>query len=267
PDLALGVELGHVRLEPLAQLGAEGLVLGRECEIHGTLTLPSGPMDFTFSADQDALRDTVRSFLADQAPSAYVRAMIDDPRGFTDDLWRRVADMGWLGLLIPEEHGGSGLGMVDLVVVQEELGRSLFPGPFLSSAVCATLPALRLGATELLPDLATGRARGTLALEELGAGDPLTRIATTATRDGDGWALTGLKPVVLDGHTAGWAIVVAREEGGGLAGFLVDRPEAEPVPALDVTRKLTRLELRDRPARRLGPEGDQTELWRRAGDA
>src|SRR4051794_12180662 len=98
-------------------------------------------MDFTFSPDQEALRDTVRSFLADQTPSSYVRAMMDDPRGFTDDLWRKLADLGWLGLLIPEDHGGSGLGMVDLVVVQEEMGRVPLPGPFLSSAVAATLAA------------------------------------------------------------------------------------------------------------------------------
>ena len=223
-------------------------------------------MDFTFSPDQDALRDTVRGFLADQAPPSFVRAMMDDPRGVTDELWARLADLGWLGLLIPEEHGGSGLGMVDLVVVQEEMGRALFPGPFLSSAVSATLAARRLGETALLADLAGGGTRGTLALEELGAGDPLARIATTATRAGDGWTLDGLKPVVLDGHTADWAVVVAREEGGNLAGFLVERPGAEVVPALDVTRKVTRLELRDRPARRLGPEGDQTALWRRVGD-
>src|SRR5207302_10956242 len=110
---------------------------------------------------------------------------------------------------------------------------------------------------------ASGAARGTLALEELGAGDPLTRIATTAN---DADELIGLKPVVLDGQTADWAIVVAREEGGGVAGFLVQQPAGEPVPALDVTRKVTRLELRGRPARRLGPEGDQSELWRRVLD-
>ena len=96
-------------------------------------------MDFTFSADQDALRDTVRGFLANEASDGYVRAMADDERGFTDDMWQRMAEMGWPGLLVPETHGGLGLGLVDMVVVMEEMGRLPFPGPFFSSAVLATL--------------------------------------------------------------------------------------------------------------------------------
>jgi alkylation response protein AidB-like acyl-CoA dehydrogenase len=90
-------------------------------------------MDFTFSDEQDALRDAVRSFLGNEAPSAYVRAMADDERGFTDELWRKIADVGWPGLLVPEEHGGLGLGLVDMDVVLEEMGRLPFPGPFFSS--------------------------------------------------------------------------------------------------------------------------------------
>jgi alkylation response protein AidB-like acyl-CoA dehydrogenase len=222
-------------------------------------------MDFDFSPEQHALRDTVRGFLSAEAPSSYVRAMIEDERGFTDELWSRVTELGWLGLLIPEEHGGAGLGLVDLVVVQEEMGRLPFPGPFLSSAVMATLAARRLGADELLSDLASGARRGTLALDELGAGDPLGRITTTAEATGDGYVLDGHKPVVLDGHTADWAVVVARADDG-LGAFLLDEPGAELVPALDVTRKVTRLVLEQRPVRRLGPAGDQTDLLRRVVD-
>jgi len=129
----------------------------------------------------------------------------------------------------------------------------------------ATLAARRLGATELLSDLASGARRGTLALEELGAGDPLLRVTTAASPSGDGVVLDGHKPVVLDGHTADWAIVVARTDDG-LGAFLLEEPDGEPVPALDVTRKVARLSLEQRPARRLGPEGDQTELLRRVVD-
>ena len=220
-------------------------------------------MDFTFSPDQEALRQTVRSFLADEAGGAYVRAMIDDERGFTDVMWSRFADLGWLGLLVPEAHGGVGLGLVDLLVVQEEMGRMAFPGPYLSSAVEATLAATRLDVSELLPGLADGSLRATLALEELGTGDPIDRVATRASASG---ALNGVKPVVLDGHTADVALVVAREEGGGLGSYLVDRPAATPVPALDVTRKLSRLALDGTPGRRVGPAGDQTALLRRVVD-
>jgi alkylation response protein AidB-like acyl-CoA dehydrogenase len=191
--------------------------------------------------------------------------MIEDERGFTDELWSRVTELGWLGLLIPEEHGGAGLGLVDLVVVQEEMGKLPFPGPFLSSAVMATLAARQLGADELLSDLASGAQRGTLALEELGAGDPLERITTTATSTGSGYVLDGHKPFVLDGHTANWAVVVARTDDG-LGAFLLEQPGAELVPALDVTRKVARLVLEQRSVRRLGPAGDQTELLRRLVD-
>src|SRR5438067_920265 len=148
--------------------------------------------------------------------------MVDVERGFTDELWAKMADLGWLGLLVPEAHGGLGLGLVDLAVVQEEMGKALFPGPYLSSAVMATSAALALGATDLLPALAAGERRGTLALEELSQGDPLGGLTTTAVRSGDGWVLDGLKPVVLDGHTADWAIVVAQAEGG-LGAFLTEQ--------------------------------------------
>src|SRR4051794_41704076 len=93
--------------------------------------------------------------------------MAEDPRGFTDAFWDQVAAMAWPGLLVPEEHGGLGLGVVDMVVVLEEMGRLPLPGPFFSSAVVATLAATRLGATHLLGDLASGAPRGTLALQEL----------------------------------------------------------------------------------------------------
>ncbi len=92
-------------------------------------------------------------------------------------------------------------------------------------------------------------------VEETGARDPLDAIATTARREGDGWRLDGLKPLVIDGDTADVAYVVAREPDGGLAGFAVEDPAAEPVPGLDVTRTLARLALAGRPARRVGPAG------------
>src|SRR3954464_1792529 len=188
-------------------------------------------MDFTFSPEQDALRDAVRSTLAAEAPSAYVRRMIDDEVGVSPELWQKMADLGWLGILVPEEHGGMGMGLVDVVVVQEEMGKLPFPGPYFSSAVFATLAARRLGLTEVLADLASGTRRGTVALEELGHGDPVARVQTRATQRGDGWVLDGLKPSVLDGHTADWAVVAARTDEG-LASFFLEKPGAVVVPSL-----------------------------------
>ena len=222
-------------------------------------------MEFTFDADQEALRDAVRRFVAAESPSRYVRAMFEDERGFTDAVWGAVVDLGWTGLLIPEEHGGLGLGLVDLVVVQEELGRALFPGPWFSSAVLATLAARRLGLDDQLASLAGGATRGTVALDELGHGDPVARVRTRARRTGGRWLLDGLKPVVPDGHTADWALVTARTEQG-LGTFLLEAPHGEPVPAWDGTRKLARLALDGRVAERVGPGGDHTVLWQRVVD-
>ena len=222
-------------------------------------------MDFTFSPEQEDFRAAVRTTLAAEAPPAYVRAMIEDPVGVTPQVWSTLADLGWLGVLVPESAGGLGLGMVDLVVLQEELGRIPFPGPFLSSAVAATLAAVRLGIDEVLGDLAAGRRRGTVAVEEPGHGDPLGTVAATASRQGDDWVLSGTKPFVLDGASADFCLVVAND-GEGLGTFLLDAPPGEAVAALDVTRKMARLELGGRRARRVGPAGDQRAAWRRVLD-
>src|SRR3954463_4611334 len=166
-------------------------------------------MDFTFNEEQEELRRTVRSFMERQSPSSYVRAMIDDERGFTDDVWDQLVDLGWPALLVPEADGGLGLGLVDLVVVMEEMGRVPFPGPYFSSSVFATLAAKHLGLRDQPASLASGATRGTVALEETGAGDPVTRVRTRAVRKAGRWRLTGTKPVVLRGSHAHTAPVVA----------------------------------------------------------
>jgi alkylation response protein AidB-like acyl-CoA dehydrogenase len=222
-------------------------------------------VDFTFSPEQDEFRQAVRHALGSQAPSAYVRAMIEDPVGVTPELWATMADLGWLGVLVPEPAGGLGLGLLDVVVLQEELGKLPFPGPFLSSAVAATLAARALGLEELLGDLAAGRRRGTVAVEEGGVADPLLGVRATAKPERDAFVLSGIKPVVLDGAGADWALVVA-DEGGELGTFLLESPAAEAVPGLDVTRKIGRLALDGRRARRVGPPGDHSALWRRVVD-
>jgi alkylation response protein AidB-like acyl-CoA dehydrogenase len=222
-------------------------------------------LDFTFSDDQDALRDGVRSFLAAEAAGAYVRAMAEDPRGLTDAFWDQLVGLGWPGLLVPEAHGGLGLGLVDMVVVMEEMGRLPLPGPYFSSAVLATLAARAIGADELLAPLASGALRGTIALEESGHGSPVDRVRTRARRKGATWVLTGTKPLVLDGHTADWVLVAARTEEG-LGTFLLQAPTCELVPTLDPTRKAARLVLEETPVEPVGFIGDHTAAWRRVVD-
>src|SRR4051812_41029926 len=134
-----------------------------------------------------------------------------------------------------------------MCVVMEEMGRLPLPGPFYSSAVLATIAANRLGLNELLPALASGEARGTVAIEEVGtATDPVADVATRATGSADNWQLNGLKPVVLDAEGADWALVFARDDSG-VAAYLVDNPQATTVPGLDPTRRIARLELVDTP--------------------
>jgi alkylation response protein AidB-like acyl-CoA dehydrogenase len=149
------------------------------------------------------------------------------------------------------------------------MGRLPLPGPWFSSAVCGARLAVALGDEALLPRLASGEVRATVAFEEGGSGDPLYAIDTVARRAPEtaAWLLHGVKPVVLDGHVADVAYVVARDaDGGGLATFAVEHPAADPVPSLDVTRKVTRLVLEDRPARRVGPAGDQRARLARVVD-
>jgi len=222
-------------------------------------------VEFTLDDAQEALQQTVRSMLAEQAPSDYVRRMVDDDQAVTDELWTTMVDLGWVGLLVPEAQGGAGMGLLEMMVVLEEMGRRPLPGPFLSSAVLATLAARRLGLDDRLASLASGATRATVAVDEEGHGDVVDRIRTRAWRKSGQWRLRGTKSVVLDGHTADWVLVPARTQQG-IGTFLVEAPRGELYPSLDVTRRLARLELDDTPAVPVGPDGDQTEIWKRVVD-
>ena len=222
-------------------------------------------VEFTLDDDQQALQATVRAFLADQAPSAYVRSVIEHDHGITPDLWEHLAALGLTGLLVPAEHGGSGAGMVEAAVVLEEMGRLPLPGPYLSTAVLAASAARRLGLVELLPALADGTERGTVAIDEDGHGDVVDRIRTRASRKSGRWRLSGAKSVVLDGAGASWVLVPARTQEG-IGTFLLRSPTVTAYPSLDVTRSLARLDLHDEPAERVGPDGDHTAIWRRVVD-
>jgi alkylation response protein AidB-like acyl-CoA dehydrogenase len=223
-------------------------------------------VEFTFSPEQDALRAAVRSFLVAESPSEYVRRMAEhSDTGFEPAVWNQIVELGWTGLLVPEAQGGLGLGIVDAVVVQEEMGRAVFPGPYFSSAILATLAARALGLDDHLAALASGAERGAVALDEAGYGDPVERVRVRASGRGSRFVLDGVKPMVLDGHTADWVLVTARTREG-LQTFLVERPDAVPAPSLDITRKFARLELAATRAQLVGPPGDHTELWRRIAD-
>lgn len=213
-------------------------------------------MDFTFDAEQLALQDVARRAMGEVGGDT-VRRLADDPAGISPELWDRLVSLGWSGMLVP----GEGAGLLEMCIILEQMGRVPLPGPFFSSSVMATLAARALGADGLLAGLAAGDRRGTVALHEQGHGHPLGTVRSRARRKGAGWVVSGSKPIVLDGHTADWAIVVALAEDG-IRSFLLDSPKAEAVPTLDPTRKLARLVLDEEPVEPLGPAGDQTALWR-----
>lgn len=227
-------------------------------------------MEFTFTDDQDALRTAVRDFLDRECPPSQWRPLLDDEQGFSEVVWADVVALGWTGLLVPEEAGGLGLGLVDLVVVMEEMGRAPFVGPFFSTAVEATIAARLLGLEDRLRSIADGTTRGTVAIDEPGHGDVVDRIRTRASRKSGRWTLRGTKAVVVDGHTADWILVPARTQEG-LGTFLVETAVLgdgviTAVPGLDLTRKIARAEFAGTTAERVGPEGDHTAIWKRVAD-
>ena len=211
-------------------------------------------VNFEFSDEQEALRGSVRRFLEDRAPIAYVRAVWDDPTGTTDGVWEGLGNLGVTGLLVPEARGGAGGGMVDVAVVCEELGRAVNPGPFVSSAVAVAGLVTDLDPDDaLLTGLATGATVGCLALAEPGRRDDWRNPGTLAVPANDGWALTGTKVRVPDLLGAGVVLVTATA-GAELGVFAVETAAAsvEPTPAIDGTRRFGTLTLTDTPARRIG---------------
>ena len=189
-------------------------------------------MALILTEEQMMVRDNARAFLADKAPVAHLRKLRDtrDADGFSRSLWKAFAEMGFCGLLLPENLGGSGLGYVEAGVIMEEIGRNLTPSPFLSTALVGATTLLRDGNgarnRELLPKLAAGDLLLALAVDERSKHAP-NATALRAERSGNGFALTGEKCFVVDGHVADFFIVAARSAGtpgdtDGLTLFLVD---------------------------------------------
>ena len=177
-------------------------------------------MALYLSDDQAMLKDTVAPFLLDNAPVKHLRSLRDggDTAGYSKDLWKQFAEMGFTGILIPETHGGLGLGHVEAGIVLEEIGRNLTPSPFLTTAVAA-VEALKAGGVDLqaawFPRIVSGDAIVAVAIDE-GAKHRPAATAMVAERSGNGFRLSGKKQFVLHGHVADLLLVAART--GGSAG-------------------------------------------------
>jgi alkylation response protein AidB-like acyl-CoA dehydrogenase len=185
-------------------------------------------MDLGLTEEQQMLREFARDFLEKECPEDYVREMEEDSQGYQPGVWRKMADQGWMGLIIPEPYGGVGMGFLDLMVLTEEFGRALVPGPFLPTCL-ATIAILEAGSEEqkqrLLPSIGTGEQIWTLAFTEPSARFDADGVELTATRDGDAYVLNGTKLFIRDSHVSDYMVVVARTGGRGEDGislFAVD---------------------------------------------
>jgi alkylation response protein AidB-like acyl-CoA dehydrogenase len=191
-------------------------------------------VNLDFSEEQQVLRDTVRKLCAEYSPIAVVRAMEDDPKGVPDALWKQLAELGLLGVLVPEEYGGSAQTLLEAVIVFEELGRALAPSPAFESAVMSAGVLLAAGSDaqkkEWLPKLVSGEAIVTPAWMEPQSGFGPKGVNLRATKSGDGFVLSGQKRHVAFASSAARLVVLARtgEKLEDISLFLVD-PHAEGV--------------------------------------
>ncbi|HZR84738.1 MAG TPA: acyl-CoA dehydrogenase [Candidatus Binatia bacterium] len=190
--------------------------------------------ELVLTEEQELLRRTAADFVREHAPVARIRRLrdADDPVGFSPELWKKIGELGWPGIVLPEAYGGLALGYADLAVVLQELGAALAPEPFLSTVLLAG-NAILLGGTDaqkesLLPRVAAADVVLALAHHEPGARHRPFRVATRAEKAGSGWRLAGVKDLVLDGHVADRIVVSARVAGerdarDGIGLFLIDR--------------------------------------------
>ncbi len=188
-------------------------------------------MDLDLSKEQKILKRSAQDFLKKECPPSLIREMKDDERGFPLELWDQMAELGWTGVMIPEEYGGIGGSYLDLCILLEAMGAVCCPAPFFSAVVLGGLALLSAGSDEqkekLLPKLANGELMFALAATEPGIWYDMSRITMEAALDQDDYVLSGTKLFVENGHIADYIICAARTDSeagssGGLTLFLVD---------------------------------------------
>jgi alkylation response protein AidB-like acyl-CoA dehydrogenase len=208
-------------------------------------------LDFGFSEEQEMLREAAKRFLADNCPTTFVRKMMADETAHDAAFWRKLTELGWQGLLIPESYGGQGGCFLDMTVIAEEAGKALIPGPFFASALLGA-PIVIEGGSEplqkqLLPKIAAGESIVTVAIAEASGRFDAAGIELKAEKKGGSYELSGEKFFVPDAHVATGIAVVARTGKGanpdeGVTVFLID-PKAAGVTitqlkTVDMTRRL-----------------------------
>lgn len=188
-------------------------------------------MDFNFSEQQSMLRAMAREFITSECPKSRVKELEISQKGYDPELWNRMAGLGWQGLTLPEEYGGSNADFMDLVVLMEEMGRNILPGPFFSTIALAAFPLLEFGSesqkARYLPPIVNGEKIWTLAVDEVNTEQNYSHIKTTAQQKNDGYVLNGEKIFVPYADIADYILVAARTKIGttldkGLTLFIID---------------------------------------------
>jgi acyl-CoA dehydrogenase len=209
-------------------------------------------MNFALSEEQQMLQSMAKEFVNRESSLRRIRELREDAVGFSKDVWKKMAELGWLGMLFPERVGGQEMGMVETVVVMEELGRGLMPEPMLGTVLLGALALAQGGSeaqqAEWMPKVIDGKALLSLGyLERQSRYDPFD-VATAAKREGKGYAISGEKVFVPDAQAAERIVVTARTDGArrdreGVALFLID-PKAkgvtiEQLPMMDWRKRAT----------------------------
>jgi len=218
--------------------------------------------------DLTALRETVRSFLDAKSPMLSVREAMASVNGFDLEVWRQMAEqLGLQGLSLPEQYGGSGFGMIEQLIVFEELGRSLYSGPYFSTVALAAGLLVQCddetAKAEYLTRIASGNLIATVAFVEADESWRLDNVVTRACLDGEQWRVSGVKPFVIDGNLAELVLVIANTVEG-LSLFAVEGTaeglSRVPLDVMDATRKQSRLKFERAPARLIGTAG-RAQKW------
>jgi alkylation response protein AidB-like acyl-CoA dehydrogenase len=213
-------------------------------------------MDIGFTDEQEMLRAAARGFLDEKCPAKFVRERMATDEAVTPEFWAQLAEQGWLGITFSEEDGGSGLGLVDLVVLMEEMGQAVMPGPFYATVLLGGEAIAAAGSApqrrEYLPRIAEGVLKATLAVTEPNARWDAAGVTATARAVSRGFVLAGTKMFVPDAHLADVLVVAARSRDGtsmedGISLFLVPKTASglsvSVLPSIDATRKLCEVRL------------------------
>ena len=220
-------------------------------------------MEFLFSEDQEQFRENIARFLADRSPTTEVRKLMADDQGYDPEVWSMLSNqLGLCGIAVAEQFGGAGFGPQELAIACEEMGRALYCGPFMASAVCAAYALSQTADDEhkqrWLPEIASGDLIACLAVTEhapMWSEDDVQTVASSSPNGGH--VLNGEKRFVIDAQVAGLILVAARDSENQIGLYAVEGNArgltTKAMPSMDPTRKLNQFILADTPAEHLGP--------------